>query len=136
MGEVLTTLDMWTLQNAGDLLDLGKGINATMLRWWWEQVDKDPEGTLSLHDHCTGLVRLTQDDLFVGQDSWFFLGAMNRIMKVYDFALNNNNALGKASPWRCVFLCCGSWHGQRCHRYRSIAEDGDVELRGTSLFFR
>jgi hypothetical protein len=37
-------------------------------------------------DHCSGLIRLTDDDLFVSQDAWFFFGAMNRVYKHYDIA--------------------------------------------------
>lgn len=35
--------------------------------------------------HCTALIRLTEDDLFISQETWSSLQTMLRIFKMYDF---------------------------------------------------
>lgn len=43
---------------------------------------------MELEDHCTGLVKIHEEELYCSQVAWFTLGSMTRVTKQYTFDLN------------------------------------------------
>eukprot|EP01029_Cantina_marsupialis_P023820 TRINITY_DN60013_c0_g1_i1.p1 TRINITY_DN60013_c0_g1~~TRINITY_DN60013_c0_g1_i1.p1 ORF type:complete len:1527 (-),score=489.88 TRINITY_DN60013_c0_g1_i1:695-5275(-) len=83
-------LDYWMLQSAGDMDDL-----STAYRYYKPTGEVEPRNRDNFwfegHHHCTGMVRLLDDfsDVFFSQDTWSSYTTLTRIMKEYDFPLNN-----------------------------------------------
>lgn len=40
-----------------------------------------------LRDHCSGLVRINKDDMYLSQTAWFTYASMTRVAKEYRFNL-------------------------------------------------
>lgn len=73
-----------------------------------EAIEHDWEQRLIKRGHCTGLVRVNQDnsDLFVGHTTWGDFSKMTRVFKYYNFKLPGSNAaatnIGFSSYPGCV----------------------------------
>eukprot|EP00769_Ergobibamus_cyprinoides_P004525 gnl/Ergobibamus_cyprinoides/716.p1 GENE.gnl/Ergobibamus_cyprinoides/716~~gnl/Ergobibamus_cyprinoides/716.p1 ORF type:complete len:453 (-),score=201.32 gnl/Ergobibamus_cyprinoides/716:195-1397(-) len=85
--EAWTELDHWLAQAAGDVLDTinflkddaGEYLDARFD--WATATAEEKDMRRIIHNHCSGLVRLTDEDLFCSQDAWFTYSAMTRVMK-------------------------------------------------------
>ncbi|KAL0217762.1 hypothetical protein RCL1_008611 [Eukaryota sp. TZLM3-RCL] len=80
----LSELDLWSYQGAGDLFDLLAYLAPL------EKIERD-----TLFEHCSGLVRITEDfnNLYVSHVSWFMYGALNKVLKTYNFHLTTTGTV-------------------------------------------
>lgn len=90
----LSELDLFIYMASGDLLDVSSFAVSTLRNRPSEL------HYLKLSDHCSGLVKITDTDVYVGQSAWFFLTAMIRVRKHYHFNLDTNvtNVLFSSYP--------------------------------------
>ena len=73
---VLEEFDLWFLQSAGDMFDLAA-------------IYKDDKPTQEFREHCTGLVRLTDnyDDIYFSHDAWSDYRELHGQLKEYDLPI-------------------------------------------------
>ena len=75
----LSELDLFMYMSSGDLLDVVEfALPETRERF------TQPEFR-ELGDHCSGLVRIHEDEAFLSQVAWFTYGSMTRVAKHYTF---------------------------------------------------
>ncbi|CAL5983138.1 Phospholipase_B [Hexamita inflata] len=75
----MSELDLFMYMSSGDLLDVVEfAVPETRHKF------SQPEYA-ELHDHCSGLVRITDDEVFLSQTAWFTYGSMTRVSKEYKY---------------------------------------------------
>lgn len=79
---VISKLDFWMLQSAGDIDDLAEV--------WGPQWHRDPEVTLK----CTGLIKFAPNyaDLYFSQDTWSDMRELHAYLKEYNFNIKHYKA--------------------------------------------
>lgn len=77
----MSELDLFIYMSSGDLLDVVEfAVPSTRSKL------NSPEYR-ELRDHCSGLVKITDDEIYLGQTAWFTYGSMTRVAKKYRFNL-------------------------------------------------
>jgi len=77
---------LWSINLAGDLMDLYGALNISMVSATWREMAKpDFERWFTTHTHCSALVKLTYDysDIFIGHATWSTYNMMMRSYKSY-----------------------------------------------------
>ena len=94
----MSLMDHWVLQSQGDLGDASHAIGKTTqgptgptAKSAMDMTSGDPE---SLGDHCTGLLKLTDDysDIFVSHDAWSDYRELHGQLKEYDLPISKFKA--------------------------------------------
>ena len=63
-------------------MDLGQAVHPSSRIRLDELSGEQIMDRFLMYDHCSGLIRLSDDEIYVSQDAWFFFGAMNRFVLV------------------------------------------------------
>lgn len=85
--EQLSLIELWMYLSSGDLLDIVNFAVPAMRRDFAHMTPAEIDEYDMLNSHCSGLLRASEDTLYLSQDAWFFLGSMNRVMKTYTLNL-------------------------------------------------
>jgi hypothetical protein len=63
-----------------------------------------------LRDHCSGLVRLTKDEMYLSQSAWFTYASMTRVAKEYTFNLGARAKYVKFSSYPGFSYSFDDWY--------------------------
>ncbi|CAL6035850.1 Phospholipase_B [Hexamita inflata] len=100
----LSELDLFMYMSSGDLLDVVK-FAIPNKRHWLNRPELD-----ELNDHCSGLVRVSGDKVFVSQVAWFTFGAMTRVSKKIKFNLGSRAKEIKFSSYPGFSYSFDDWY--------------------------
>ncbi|KAH0573132.1 Phospholipase B [Spironucleus salmonicida] len=90
--EYMSELDLYIYVSSGDLLDVVEFALPTMRPNWKNMTQEMKETWAQMRDHCSGLVRVSNDTIYLSQTAWFFYGSMTRVWKEYEFNYSSSAA--------------------------------------------
>eukprot|EP01105_Mastigella_eilhardi_P024014 TRINITY_DN616_c0_g1_i2.p1 TRINITY_DN616_c0_g1~~TRINITY_DN616_c0_g1_i2.p1 ORF type:complete len:456 (-),score=100.24 TRINITY_DN616_c0_g1_i2:1694-3061(-) len=95
--ESISPVDFWIYQAAGDMDDIDLFVDEN--NWHTDSAGlrklhgRRDDNWYDTHQHCSGMVSLpnTFEDIYFSQDTWSAYNTMNRILKEYDFSINDTD---------------------------------------------
>ena len=81
----LSLFEHWFFQSAGDMFDIAEKFEGSVA---------DTDYSEDVHEHCTGMVKLTDDysDIFFAHDAWSDFRELHGELKEYDLKIKKFNA--------------------------------------------
>ena len=96
----LSDLNIWVYMSSGDMFDV--------IDFNYSQ-DKNFEPA-PVDDHCSGLIRIYNDTIYVSHTSWVIYGAMTRVSKIYNFKLDHAATTVKFSSYPGFSYSFDDWY--------------------------
>mmetsp|Transcript_36111 Transcript_36111/g.93933 ORF Transcript_36111/g.93933 Transcript_36111/m.93933 type:complete len:509 (-) Transcript_36111:694-2220(-) len=84
----VSKFDLWSLNAAGDLLDLVHAVNPSQRPEYHKMSKEELFSAVLFSSHCSALVKVTPglDDIYFGHSTWYIYNSMVRVYKSYDFS--------------------------------------------------